>query len=660
MASHAAVAPLIKTQWNQGSTTETGYIYNTQTPIINGRHALTGCVATAGAQIMYYYQHPKAPTKAVPGYKSNNTVGTLPSLPSTTFNWSAMKTTYNKSDVGTAAETAVSTLMLYCGYAAQMSYGLGGSSANEGVLAQAMAELFDYDPYTFKSIDREAYSVAEWDALIYNELAEGRPMIFGGSTWTNEGHAFLCDGYDGAGLYHFNWGWGGYCDGYFRLHVTNPDFDDDPDSYGVFSSGYVIGTTAIIGLQPNTGVVPDDADIRVARVYESSISGTKISMGMGNPYSEAQGFGYGIAEVKADGSLTLLDGSYSKLLTNQLQQGQYYILNFNVSKYSLPNGTHTLVPVSMRNGDETWRHCMPFNLGFLVIVNGSDITIKELPIVGQPAVTQISFTGSKIATVSQSVVATVSSSGGEYIKPLYLFASTSSSSKGSAKYCVSTAIEDGQTEDVIFQFRPSSAGRYYIWITTDLEGTDVIGTSSVDIAEVPTGTVVLEITDRQITCQPDGKVTYQITVKNTGNVTNYNGFYVYLWAPKDGNMWSVIDSQSVPEQIIEPGASATISFTFEGLTDGNEYSFEPYYYTTFQKEQSLSFNDYFYTDRFTYQSPMSGDLDGDGVITDSDVECLIELMLNADGTSILGDIDGNGRISISDVTALIKKMLDLK
>ena len=130
VATHTAIKPLIKTQWAQGSASEAGYIYNTLTPTINGQHCVTGCVATAGAQLMYYYQYPTQPTQPVPGYTPNDNIGAVEGLDPIQFNWEEMKERYSYSDVGTPSEQAVSELMVYCGYAARMNYGLGGSGAN--------------------------------------------------------------------------------------------------------------------------------------------------------------------------------------------------------------------------------------------------------------------------------------------------------------------------------------------------------------------------------------------------------------------------------------------------------------------------------------------------------------------------------------------------
>jgi hypothetical protein len=180
----------------------------------------------------------------------------------------------------------------------------------------------------------------------------------------------------------------------------------------------------------------------------------------------------------------------------------------------------------------------------------------------------------------------------------------------------------------------------------------------VDIEEAPTGTVTLQLTDKKIVCMPNGKATYEMTVKNTGDVTNYRGVFVYLWVPTGGDYWSVTESQASSEKIIEPGESATFSFTFEGLTDGNQYSFDPYYYTTYQRTNSARFNEAFYIDLFTYQSPsyILGDANGDGKITISDAVLIISCVV---GENPLGfnltnaDVNKDGNVTIADAVKVI-------
>ena len=254
---HPAVKPLIITEWNQGNSDN---VYNAHLPQISGKYPCTGCVATAGAQIMYYYRWPKAATKSVPGYSTSSKADTSKDLPSITFRWDKMKTQYYHREVTdplTDAEEAVADLMLYCGYAAEMQYGLNGSGASVIDLARGMSEYFDYNPNTWNYVERSNYSISDWDDLIYNELASGRPIIYSGSSFQG-GHSFICDGYDGAGMYHFNWGWGGEYNGYFKLQATNPYGKSDISDIGYVMDNYciigrVLGPSLPIPVNPTNG-----------------------------------------------------------------------------------------------------------------------------------------------------------------------------------------------------------------------------------------------------------------------------------------------------------------------------------------------------------------------------------------------------------------------
>ena len=128
---HNAVGPLLATTWNQGNwgnNENTDGVYNIRLPQIDGAYPCTGCVATAGAQIMYYYKWPET-TQEVPGYESSLSA-TLNSLPAKEFEWDKMKTSYTSSDAYSEAAYAVADLMLYASWAAHMSYGIDGSSSS--------------------------------------------------------------------------------------------------------------------------------------------------------------------------------------------------------------------------------------------------------------------------------------------------------------------------------------------------------------------------------------------------------------------------------------------------------------------------------------------------------------------------------------------------
>lgn len=685
VAQHSAIQPLIQTKWNQGSSTETGYIYNTLTPTIDSKHTLTGCVATAGAQLMYYYQYPQKATKVVPQYESNATLGVLAALPAIKFNWAAMKTVYTKADVGTNSEKAVSQLMKYCGYAAEMDYGLDGSAANVVTLSKGMVDYFDYDPYTWQYVNRSSYTISAWDELIYNELKAKRPVIFSGSG-DQGGHAYLCDGYK-EGFYHFNWGWGGQYNGYFKLNATNPYNGDTVYNDGKVDNGFALSVGAIIGLQPNTGTTPSGTSSGddeweepvitgiVATARDASVDGTVIKAQLQNGNDNAACLALGIGELNSNGTVTALDTQYDYFQSWELPSGSWWTsyLEFDVSTYNLAKGKHTLVFISKEKDASGWVRARPASLYYDVNVTNSGITIVQHPVVdlqitdftcisarqpnssqtmtfkvknmgdnykgyfclfastttdkGSPRdytniqilsgntkertlsfkadqagtynvwlttdwsgenvvaqttvkvernlqMTKMTFTGNKFANSLQPVDVTVKSTGNEYGLPLYLFASTSSSNKGSFRYSVNAAIEEGQSDTYTFYFKPLSAGNYMVWICTDEEGRNVVGQGNVTIAATPTYEISLSKVSISIDAQPNGSAT--LRVKNNSTNDYFEQLQANLFIMTD-NQYSYVTTINLPPTLIKAGATQDVVFPFDGLEAGYNYYIVFYY-----------------------------------------------------------------------------------
>lgn len=430
VAIHAAIAPLIQTTWNQGNynnTQNTDGIYNIRLPKVGERYPCTGCVAVCGAQIMYYYRWPQGPTAEVPGYSAGSAANTSAALPAMTFLWDKMKTSYSSSDAYSDAAYAVAELLLYAGYAAKMKYDVSGSSASQVTLVGGMVDYFGYDP-NWKSVSRANYSVAAWDEMIYNELASGRPVIYDGASSADGsgGHAFICDGYDGEGLYHFNWGWGGSRNGYFKLSATNPDGAND-------FPGYVFGNSAVIGIQPATGVVPTDPNADdewetvtiegvVANALSCTLEGTTVSTLLQNPNSESCAFGLGLAELNDDATLNVLDYSYEYYKNWELGSGSYWTnqLTFDLSSYNLPEGKHRLVPVSLLNGEEEWKRCHPADLWFEVNVSGGEMTAVKHP-VADLQISRFEMVTSGTPDNWQNVQVSVANRGDNIEKTYYIY-----------------------------------------------------------------------------------------------------------------------------------------------------------------------------------------------------------------------------------------------
>ena len=246
-STHDAIAPMVTTHWNQGAP------YNDECPMYFtlGR-SITGCVATAMAQVLYY-QRAKSVREVqadIPAYEtwtSHETYGKLHVEgieAGSPIDWDNMLDSYGSSATA-KQKLAVAQLMHYCGVAVHMDYTNSSSGAQSSEVSTAFQKYFGYGSST-RYVQAANYSNEQWDNLIYNELAEGRPLYLSGAN-SEAGHAFVCDGYDGNGCFHINWGWGGQSDGYFMLTKLNPS----SQGLGGSDGGYSDYEDAVIGCEPD-------------------------------------------------------------------------------------------------------------------------------------------------------------------------------------------------------------------------------------------------------------------------------------------------------------------------------------------------------------------------------------------------------------------------
>ena len=241
------VSPLVSCTWNQRSP-----FYN-QCPTSGTQHCLTGCVATAMAQVMYYWKYP-AVAPPMESYTSEVNGMTVGALPGGTFDWDNMLDVY-PTNATTQQKDAVAMLMRYCGQACHMGYGPNGSGAYSEDELEGM-KTFGYNDDAVL-LERDDFTAAEWSAMIEEQLAAGCPILYGGSDADkNAGHAFVVDGC-GGGMYHINWGYSGAGDGYFALDVfttQNLYFSSDQQMlYQVYPAGYMYDKHAAV-LGPATQV----------------------------------------------------------------------------------------------------------------------------------------------------------------------------------------------------------------------------------------------------------------------------------------------------------------------------------------------------------------------------------------------------------------------
>lgn len=245
-AKREVIEPLIKSHWDQGVP------YNGKTPTYGSEHTWTGCAATSMAQVMNYWEYPTR-GKGEIQYTSELLQKRL------TMNFANQRFDYNKmlnvyeTDCYTQEEgDAVANLMRACGYAARMNYSMDASATLAMYIGDAMVKYFDYDPGIRYEL-RLYYSATEWEEMMYNNLKNVGPIIYGGNSMLGGGHSFICDGYDGKGLFHFNWGWSGMSDGYFSLQAINPTLLGTGGGTG---GGFNFAQDAVLGIRPPTGESP--------------------------------------------------------------------------------------------------------------------------------------------------------------------------------------------------------------------------------------------------------------------------------------------------------------------------------------------------------------------------------------------------------------------
>ena len=236
------VPPMLTTKWGQNAPYNK-YCFSTYPgyrPPIGWKpsQAVTGCVATAMAQVMRYHEWPQAFTNG------NETF---------TYEWTLMADSYTGSESDEAIEQ-VARLMNHCGISVNMKYGESESGASTFAINPAMVERFGYDGSTIRKVMRNSYGYDELHEILYTELKEGRPVIVGGEyPGVDGGHQFVLDGCNTDGLFHINWGWNGYCDGFYRITSLRPA------DYGTGGSqeGFSFEVDFTVGIQPKRNIDPD-------------------------------------------------------------------------------------------------------------------------------------------------------------------------------------------------------------------------------------------------------------------------------------------------------------------------------------------------------------------------------------------------------------------
>lgn len=297
------VNPLLSTTWGQGTP------YNDMCPVcFNGEKSVSGCVATAMAQIMYYHKWPSNGIGSHTYRSRSNGFIESADFGNTTYQWDLMQDHYGQTSLdgsknaynfeySSSSAEAVATLMRHCGVSVDMDYDYSASGTYSFYVPQSLISYFSYD----KGVNIQFkiwYSDEIWDDMLYQELSDGRPIYYGGNS-QDGGHAFVCDGYS-DGYYHFNWGWDGIADGYYLITGIDAMHPRFPDTGDYVSGAFTMYNEAIFGIQkPATNTEVLVLGIEPYSVYSA--------------YSVHSGDGFKVSKLKKDdiGNIVFDSGLYN-------------------------------------------------------------------------------------------------------------------------------------------------------------------------------------------------------------------------------------------------------------------------------------------------------------------------------------------------------------
>ena len=556
--SRASITPMCVTMWNQSSP------YNDLCPLYQGKRSVTGCVATALAQVLKYHSYPVHGTGSHSYTTSTLKLSAGFDYSNTTFDWSNMLSSYT-DDANTAEKTAVATLMYAAGVSVDMDYTPDESGASSFAVGNALINYFNYDKGVSYQ-DRNWYGMYEWEDLVYESLSTCGPVLLGGNSGSG-GHEFVCDGYDKDGYFHINWGWGGMSNGYFLLTALDPG----QQGIGGSAGGYNFNQDAIIGIRKPA------ADSKyteiMAVINDLNGSGGNASVTVAGDFVNrsfdtfSEGWSLGL---EINGAYYQSSSRFGSLPPS------YYVSGYTVPLSGLPAGTYKAYPAFKTAAGGVQRVKTGISsTGWLNLT----VSASGVVTVSQPQAPSIDISGLKLDTPMSPgnlyrISATAVNNGSqEYVNTIYpILVSGSGETVELTQYAID--VPAGESSSIVIQATlPTGVtpGSYTLYLA------EVSGESAEPIsAGIPVTVeryVAPELTVSSFTIDDAvavdaGNITVHATVSNTGGY-----FYGQLTAvifPYVINQ-SVTSVSEITSPAIEIQANATAQeITFSGAFQAGE------------------------------------------------------------------------------------------
>lgn len=475
--------------------------YNNLCPMYDGqRRTVTGCVATAMAQLMMYYKYPQTLKSDIPAYQTSSYQLNMPLVSAgERYDWDNMLPQYSGSAYTAAQANAVAKLMYHCGLSAKADH---GPSTGAWCTPYVLVKYWGYDPDVIKHLYREKFSLREWTAILDAELQASRPVYYTGCSTTSGGHAFLCDGADGNGLYHINWGWSGWNNGYFDITVLNSDYSG-AESATAPADGYNYTCKMIVGIMPDNGVA--DAPLIVTPLLtadenewvgcdlltteRADANGTfrlSIAAEFGN-YEKTAFDGYAGVGLKDESGIYLPLSTSKIYLGGMGEYGSYYSepLRFKID-YSFPEGRTRIYQIYSTDG-ETWQQCGNSDK----LCYEFDATDTTLRMVEDTLSASLASVDEFVEGYGASFNLTASTTAcSEQDVMLYVYGSQTPEKP--SEYAQSLHVNIPAKGHVTrrFALRPPSAGDLYVWVC-DEDGRELVSAQKFEVAESQTPMLTL-------------------------------------------------------------------------------------------------------------------------------------------------------------------------
>lgn len=566
------VRPLLKTQWGQDTP------FNLYAPKKNGVSCYLGCTATCMAQLAYYYKDRMDAklSQDITGYTYGGV--TAPTISKgTALNWNNMLEVYDGKS-STPFNNACK-LLSYCAIAVRSQFDAGEGKGTKGSLDNFKSAICTYFKFTSSYasyIYKSGYSFDRWKEMILDELYQGRPVPYSAFKTNGDGHIFIVDGYDGGDFFHVNWGWGGYCDGFFSLSILNSAEPDMADS-SIGEKSFLTNTRAFFDLQPIKGY-NNESDNTILKATISAASGATASVQFANLNTETASYYLGLGYYDANGNIQLLkqyDTNPVSIGTNKYVVGKFTLAVTDFSAKKLAKGTYKLYPVCKLKGTDEWIQCdQVADYNHISATYSTAVTLKLGAASASLSVTEFNFSGSHIAGQNQPVVVSVKNTGDDFYGYVSLYASTTAS-MGSKRSQALVYVPSGKTVNVQLSFKPAGSGTFNVWAVSG----STIGTSKVNILKSTSSRnlQVLKAADVVLDHVKSGRTVLGTTLQGKINVFNkaasdYYGdvsvtlYYLY------GSNWVGTQEMCTSSLNIPAQKYGAVPFKFEGLSTGKVYA----------------------------------------------------------------------------------------